>query len=397
MNDSTWKERDTGPDAPDPKNIPWFSLIWKPLRQVLIFLCALLVTAGVCFGIWNSIERTYFAAIDARDGAEITFQVKSGASLTRVANDLEDAGLIRSSSVFKYYADFLGYGQKIQSGDYVLTKAMSLPQIADLLTTGDGNPIVRNITVIPGWTVQDIARYLVGAGQLKTEDEFLSLCRSGTDFRDYYYISDVLSAATSASRIYKLEGYLMPDTYEVYTSAGAAEIIKKLLSQTQAVFTDSMLARAEEIGMTMDQVLTLASIIEKEAKNEDFARVSAVFHNRLDLGMSLGSDATVKYVSGVTRLYLSSRDLDYASPYNTYLYRGLPPGPICSPSAAAITAALYPDASFVQDQYLYFCTKEPGSGALAFARTLEEHNRNVSIYAPLWQAYDREQEEKTAP
>ncbi len=397
MNEPVWTDPEGRAGAPDKNGFPWYSVLWRVLRPLLVGLCALLVTAGLVMGLWNGIERTYFAAVDASDPTEITFQIKSGASLTRVANDLQAAGLIRSSSVFKYYADFLGYGQKIQSGDYVLTRAQSLPEIADKLTTGDGNPIVRNITVIPGWTVRDIASYLVSVGQLDDADPFLALCRTGTDFREYYYVSDVLATATAASRLYKLEGYLMPDTYEVYTSAGAADIIRKLLSQTQAVFTDSMLTRAEEIGMSMDQVLTLASIIEKEARNEDFARVSAVFHNRLDLGMSLGSDATVKYVSGVTRLSLSNEDLGYASPYNTYLYRGLPPGPICSPSAAAITAALYPDEVFLQEQYLYFCTKEPGSGSLAFARTLEEHNRNVAVYSPLWQAYDREQAEKTDP
>ncbi len=386
-----------GGDGLFPRKIPWGRLLWRVLRPVLIALCAVLLTAGLAMGVWNGIERRYFAAMDTADPTEITFQIRSGASLTRVANDLEAAGLIRSSSVFKYYADFLGYGQKIQSGDYVLTRSLTLPEIADRLTTGDGNPIVRTITVIPGWTVRDIASYLVGAGQLDSADPFLALCRSGTDFKEYYYVSDVLSAPTSASRLYKLEGYLMPDTYEVYTSAGPEEIIRKLLSQTEAVFNDSMHQRAEEIGMTMDQVLTLASIIEKEARNDDFARVSAVFHNRLKLGMSLGSDATVKYVSGVTRLSLTDADLSYASPYNTYLYRGLPPGPICAPSPAAIQAALYPDTSFVQGQYLYFCTKEPDSGSLAFARTLEEHNRNVALYAPLWQAYDREQAEKARP
>ncbi len=368
-----------------------FRGLWTVLRPMAIALCVFLLSAGIALSVWNHIERSYFAPVDASDTGEITFQVKSGASLTRVANDLEAAGLINSSSVFKYYADFLGLSQKIQSGDYVLSRSMSLSRIAERLTTGDGNPLVRTITVIPGWTVRDIASFLVGAGQIAGEEEFLSLCRTGTDFSAYYYINDVLSEPDCFSRLYMLEGYLAPDTYEVYTSASASDIIRKLLSQTGAVYTESEHERAGEMGMTMDEVITLASIIEKEAGSADFARVSAVFHNRLERGMSLGSDATVKYASGVKRLTLNDSDLAYGSLYNTYLYKGLPPGPICSPSRAAILAALYPDETFLEEGYLYFCTKEPDSGELAFARTLEEHNANVSIYRPLWQAWDEQQ------
>ncbi len=365
-----------------------FRALWTVFRPVMIALCVFLLSAGIAMSVWNHIERTYFAPADPSDGREITFQVKSGASLTRVANDLEEAGLVHSSSVFKYYADFLGLSQKIQSGDYVLKRSMSLAQIAEQLTCGDGNPLVRSITVIPGWTAADIAEYLKGTGQIADTGEFLDLCRTGKDFSAYYYVSDILSDPAYAGRLYALEGYLAPDTYEIYTSAPASDIIRKLLSQTGAVFTESEHERAEELGMTMDQVMTLASIIEKEAGSADFARVSAVFHNRLNRSMPLGSDATVKYASGVTRLSLSDADLNYHSPFNTYLYAGLPPGPICSPSRAAILAALYPDEEFIAQEYLYFCTKEPDSGELAFARTLEEHSANVSIYAPLWQAWD---------
>ena len=140
--------------------------------------------------------------------------------------------------------------------------------------------------------------------------------------------------------------------------------------------------------MTMDQVITLASMIEKEAKQADFARVSAVFHNRLRSGMTLGSDVTVKYATGTTRMSLTNSDLAVDSPYNTYRRAGLPLGPICNPSAQAIRAALYPDEDFVAQNYLYFCSKDPDTGELYFSRTLEEHEAAVRIYAPLWQAYD---------
>ena len=369
----------------------WYSWLWHFIRPFAIFLCCLVVVAGVTMTAYNWVDRHFFAPMDTTDEEGVLFEVASGSSLTKVANNLEAQGLIHNRTVFKYYADFLGYGQKIQAGQYQVKKSMSLSEIAELLTTGDGNPITRNITIIPGWTIQDIAAYLVNQHALPSADEFLRLCREGTAFSAYYYIADVLSSPHVSQRLYPLEGYLAPDTYEIYTNATAEEIIKKLLSQTEAVFTQEYHDRADEIGLTMDEVLSLASMIEKEAKAGDFARVSAVFHNRLKQNMALGSDVTVKYASGVKKMALSNSDLQFDSLYNTYQHKGLPLGPICSPSGAAIAAALYPDEQFLADQYLYFCSKDPSTGELYFSRTLEEHNQAVSIYAPLWQAYDREQ------
>ncbi len=381
--ESLRKEREYG--------LYWYSWLWHILRPFAMALCVLVVVAGVVMTGWNWVDRHFFAPVAEGDETPVAFTVDSGSSLTKVANNLEAQGLIHNRTVFKYYADFLGYGQKIQAGDYTITKAMALPEIVELLTTGDGKPITRNITVIPGWTIEDIANYLTQQKVVASPDEFLSLCRSGRDFSAYYYIADVLATGNASSRLYVLEGYLAPDTYEIYTDATASDIIKKLLSQTEAVFKTEYHDRADELGMTMDQVITLASMIEKEAKTADFAKVSAVFHNRLDAGMTLGSDVTVKYASGVRRMALTNEDLSINSPYNTYQNKGLPVGPICSPSAAAIQAALYPDEEFVRDQYLYFCSKDPNTGELHFSRTLEEHNLAVSIYAPLWQAYDQEQ------
>lgn len=369
----------------------WYSWLWHILRPVALLLCVMVVVIGIIMAGWNWIDRSFFAPVDAQDQTPVAFTVASGSSLTKVANNLESAGLIHNRTVFKYYADFLGYGQKIQAGDYQVNKAMSMHEIMNLLTTGDGNPITRNITIIPGWTITDMAAYLKNQGVIQTEEEFLSLCRTGQDFSAYYYISDVLKTQNVASRLYVLEGYLAPDTYEIYTDATAQDIIKKLLSQTEAVYQDSYHDRAQELGMTMDQVIALASMIEKEAKTNDFSKVSAIFHNRLKQNMTLGSDVTIKYVSGVKRMSLTNEDLNVDSPYNTYRYKGLPLGPICSPSGAAIEAALYPDEQFIAENFLYFCSKDPNTGELHFSRTLEEHNQAVSIYAPLWQAYDREQ------
>ena len=367
----------------------WYSWLWEVLRPLLIGLTVAVIVVGLLMALWNRVYTDYLGPVDSGDETEVPFEIESGQSLTRVANNLEAAGLIHSKSVFKYYCDFAGMGQKIQIGSYQLKKSMTMEQIADRLTTGDGNPLVRNITLIPGETIEDFAAKLQKSGVLESTAVFLEKCRSGRDFRDYYYIADVLNGGSAARRKYVLEGYLAPNTYEVYTSAGEDEIIRKLLSQTEAVFPEEYHDRAKELGMSMDDVLTLASLIEKEAKEPDFPRVSAVFHNRLRSGMKLESDVTIHYITGVKRMSLTQEDLNQANPYNTYRYQGLPPGPICNPSPAAIRAALYPDEQMIAEKYLFFCAKEPESGELYFSRTLEEHQRAVAVYAPLWQKYDQ--------
>lgn len=366
----------------------WYSGLWSILRPVLVGLGAMVVVIGLLSGGWNSLYNTYLAPADEQNTQQVPFEVESGQSLTRVANNLEAAGLIRNRTVFKYYCDFAGLGQKIQAGNYQLNPAMSMQQIADQLTRGDGNPLVRNITLIPGRTIEEFAAELVEKGVLSDAQELLSLCKTGEKFTDYYYITDAV-AAGAKNRKYALEGYLAPNTYEVYTDATAEDILRKLLSQTERAFPADSQDQAAEMGFTMDQIIILASLIEKEAKNEDFARVSAVFHNRLKQKIKLQSDVTIHYVTGVRKMALTEQDLALDSKYNTYKHTGLPLGPVCNPSAEAISAALNPDATFIAENYLYFCAKNPESGELHFSRTLQEHEQAVAIYAPLWKEYDQ--------
>ena len=368
----------------------WYSGVWYVLRPILVGLTVLVLVIGIGMTVWNKLYGSFLAPVDETDPTEYAFAISSGESLNRVATNLENAGLIRNRSVFKYYCDFAGMSQKIQVGSYSIRKGMTMTEIADLLTTGDGNPLVRNITLIPGETVEEFAAKLVRNGVLEKADTFLAACKDGKAFREYYYIEDVLTSGQPEKRKYVLEGYLSPNTYEVYVTATEEEIIRKLLSQTEAAFPVENQERADELGMTMDQVLTLASLIEKEAKESDFARVSAVFHNRLKQDMKLESDVTIHYITGVRKMSLSERDLTVSSPYNTYQVKGLPLGPICNPSPAAIRAALYPDEGYVNEKYLYFCAKEPESGELYFSKTLDQHRRAVEIYAPYWQKYDED-------
>ena len=367
----------------------WYDWLWRILRPVLVFLASFVIVCGLVYTGYRKIDAMFFAPVDAKDTTVVEFEVAAGSSLSTVARNLEEAGLIHNHSVFKYMGDFMGMGQKIQSGDYELSRAMSATDILSELVSGDGKPLTAKITIIPGWTVEDIADYLVEHKILKNTDEFLSLCKTGEAYSGYYFIEDMLGKEDSDQRLYALEGYLSPNTYEIYTSSSADTIIKRLLSQTEAAYSLSYDERAQELGMTMDEVFTLASMIEKEAKTADFAKVSAVFHNRLKLGMTLGSDVTVKYVSGSEKMVLSGSDLSVQSPYNTYVRKGLPVGPICNPSMDAVVAALYPDEQYLAQKYLYFCSKDPNSGELYFSKTQEEHDAAVAMYRPLWEEYDR--------
>ena len=366
----------------------WYSGLWNILRPILIACATLVVVIGLIYTGWTKIYDGFLSPMEPGSTEEVGFTVENGQSLTKVSNNLEAAGLIHNRSVFKYYCDFAGMGQKIQAGSYKLTRSMTMSEIADQLTTGDGNPIVRNITLIPGWTVEDFAEKLASDGVVADKNAFLELCKTGDAFTDYYYIADVKATTNASKRRYILEGYLAPNTYEVYMTATDEEILRKLLSQTEAVFPADYQTRATELGMTMDEAITLASLIEKEAKAADFTKVSAVFHNRLKQNIKLGSDVTIHYITGVRKMNLTNSDLQIDSPYNTYKYAGLPVGPICNPSAEAITAALYPDETYVAENYLYFCSKDPESGELYFSKTQAEHDQAVAIYAPLWQAYD---------
>ncbi len=386
------KKRDTYRSVRDERQYGpyWYSLLWRVIRPFLVGAAALLVVGGILYSGWTALYDKYLAPADSANHTPTAFSVESGQSLTRVANNLEAAGLIRNRSVFKYYCDFAGMGQKIQAGDYTLTPAMTMREIAEQLTMGDGNPIVRDITLIPGWTIEEFAAYLVEEGAIASADAFLDLCRTGEAFSDYTYVADVRASKNVQQRMYALEGYLSPNTYEIYLTATPEDIIRRLLSQTDRAFPVEYQDRATELGLTMDEVITLASIIEKEAQNADFARTSAVFHNRLNQGMKLQSDVTIHYVTGLRKMALTNNDLALNSPYNTYQVSGLPLGPICNPSEEAIRAALYPDETYIAEKYLYFCAKDPASGELHFSRTLQEHEQAVAIYAPLWKAYDSE-------
>lgn len=396
----------------------WYAWLWKILRPVLVLLCSVTIVAGIMSVAWNKVYDDFLSPMsdDTTDVRE--FVIDSGSSVSTVGKNLYEQGYLRNKGIFKYIIQFRGLTNSIQYGSYQISPSMNVMEIIDVLSSGSATT-ERTITIIPGWTLQDIAQYLKTEGVLKDTQEFLDLCNKPETFIEgSYALQKAREAGGFANRLYALEGYLAPDTYRIFVNASAQSIIAKLLDQMDTVLDrllyadDATQIAYDENGniievtddtpkyetkLTQEQTLVLASIIEREAgKKDDFAKVSAVFHNRLNRNMKLESDATITYVLGVDRFTLSNDEMNTASPYNTYVNNGLPPGPICNPSAAAIEAALYPDLNFMNDGYLYFCSKEPQSGELAFAKTYEEHQRNVETYRPSWVEYDRQRAEQNA-
>lgn len=378
----------------------WYSGLWKLIRPLLIFSIALVICAGIVVSGWNKIYEEFLMPVDPSDSTEVTFRIKNGTSVTKISSNLLDQGFIRNKGIFKILVMFQGVTNKISYGDYLLSRDMTPGEIIKVLTSGT-QITERTITIIPGWTVEDIADYFVKVGALDADGraEFLSLCQNSESFMDVSH--QLQQAGHLDQRTYALEGYLAPDTYRVLVDADASSLIKTLLSQTEIVLDRLYDASAETdeaaftTDLTQDEIIILASMIEKEAaKKEDFGKVSAIFHNRLAQGMLLQSDPTTKYTDGATNMVLTADQINLETPYNTYVIHGLPAGPICNPSPAAIEAALHPNQSFIDEGYLYFCSKDPNSGELYFSKTLAEHEAAVAEYHPLWEAFDEEQRRK---
>lgn len=394
----------------------WYSWLWHSLRPLLIFLCSIIVVAGITSMGWNYVYSHFLMPMEPGSTDTVNFTVEKNATVSGIASDLVEQKILRNKGIFKYMVSFQGLSGSIQYGQYELSPGMTVNQIIEALTTGDGKSKERQITIVPGWTVEDIADYLFERGAIQDKQEFLTLCNDVEQFKnECYALQEAYNNGKLTGRKYALEGYLAPDTYRIYVDASPEDIIKTLLAQTDVVMeraynnnqTDVVYdeegnvveeATAKyETDLNEEEIIILASIIEKEAAlTSDYAKVSAVFYNRLAQGMRLESDATVSYPLEITnRMILTEDELNTDSIYNTYKVDGLPGGPICNPSPAAIEAALYPDVSFMNEGYLYFCAKDMTTQELEFSKTSEEHQAAVAKYRPSWEAFDQQQASAT--
>lgn len=286
--------------------------------------------------------------------------VRPGMSFGQILKLLERNGLIRDSRLLRLQAMLGGGGKNIQAGVYALKASMSPREIYRRLSEGE---IDRRTFAIPeGYSLREIAKTIHRA-KLADEEEILKLSRAPSFLRELNVSAD------------SLEGYLFPDTYRFSAGVEAKKILRFMVRTMRKKFTPALRERAKAMGFSIHQALTLASIIEKETSlSSERPLVAAVFINRLRRRMRLQSDPTVIY--GLPRFNgnITKKDLRYDSPYNTYLYRGLPPGPIASPGLASIKSALNP----AKVNYLYFVATK--NGGHQFSRTYREHRRAVRRY-----------------
>ena len=325
-------------------------------KRLVFFALGFLFLIGVSL----TIGFAYYLVSPARKGGEDqVFFVREGATLKKVGDALERKGIITNKRLFLIWAEFKGYGTQIKAGEYRLNPHMSPLEIMNILRKG--TIITHPVTIPEGFTITQIGELLEEKG-LVDKDKFLSLT-ADPEIAGRYGIPGP-----------GLEGYLYPDTYRFGRGLSPISIIDVMVGRFREV-SAPFRERAEQAGMSMEAVITLASIVEKEtglAKERPV--IASVFLNRLKKGMRLESDPTVIYGIKSFTGNLKKKDLSERTPYNTYVIRGLPPGPIANPGREAIEAVLYP----AETDYLYFVSKNDGSHH--FSKTLSEHNRAVRTY-----------------
>ncbi|MBI2019838.1 endolytic transglycosylase MltG [Candidatus Daviesbacteria bacterium] len=315
------------------------------MKKILIPLIILLLLIISLIGWWNS-----NLAPVSQERAEKTVLIEKGKSLSEIAKILKEEGLIKSELIFSLYTRQQGLGNKLSAGVFKLSPAMSTPEIIKALT---GRPAEAWVTLIEGWRIEEMAEELNSKLQIPN-DKFLEVAK---------------------------EGYMFPDTYLFAPDATAEQIVKKLRNTFDLRFSEELRAKIRAQGLTEEQGVILASIVEREARS-DKARteIASILLKRLQIGMGLNADATLQYILGYQEdekswwtKHLTREDKKIDSPYNTYLYKGLPLSPICNPGLSSLEAVANADPN---TPYLYYYHDSKGNSY--YAKTLEEHNTNVA-------------------
>ncbi|HLZ28507.1 MAG TPA: endolytic transglycosylase MltG [Chloroflexota bacterium] len=357
------------------------------LARLLVVLFALIVVAaGVAVGYRVLGDSTPLlggdlsqltdpmAPVDPQDTTPQVITVKPGATAGEIGANLQQRGLIRSALAFRLAAEQAGVGSSLAAGDYELNRSMSTNAIIQVLASGQ---VKRGLlaTIPEGWRSEQIADRLDATG-FAARDDFLHAVAAPPSVPGV----DLLGPAPPP----RLEGYLFPETYEVpqkVSGPQAAEMMVRMFSQR----VGGVIRSQPESKLTPHQVLTLASIVEREARQPaERPVIASVYLNRLAANLPLQADPTVQYALATRdgpaasayhywKQDLTPADLQIDSPFNTYMIAGLPPGPICNPGEPSIRAVLQP----AKTDYLYFVATTDGSGTHLFARTLSEHNANV--------------------
>jgi UPF0755 protein len=328
-------------------------------KFVLFLLLVIALAAGVGWYFYKGVDRPF----KGYDAAEQFVDIPQGSGSAGIAKRLADAGVVQDVNSFRLALWLSGSARRLQAGEYRFDRPMSARQVADKIARGE--VFVRPITFPEGLTIKQMAALYESKG-LGEAAAFVAAAKNAS----------LVSAIDPDAK--DLEGYLFPDTYALTRRATAEQLVGRMVASFLKALSPETIAIAAGRGLNVRELVTLASIVEKETGNKsERPLVAAVYANRLKIGMGLQCDPTVIYALERAGKYdgnLSREDLQFDSPYNTYRYAGLPPGPIASPGRASLDAAANPP----DEPYLYFVSKNDGSHA--FATTLEEHNRNVHEY-----------------
>ncbi len=352
------------------------------IKLIKIFIIVFIVIPILFLLLWGLLYSFYVnnpANIKSKD---IEFTILQGESVGTISENLYNKGLISSQFWFKVYSWFKKNEAKFQSGKYVLNTNMSIKEITRILVTGQTLDREETIKIIEGWNLMDIADLLNDKDIFSKESwfELVGKMMVNYDF-DYksvkpYDYSDQFSFLKDKPKNFGLEGYLFPDTYRVYKNSTPNMIVVKMLSNFDKKLTQKMRDDIAAQGKTIYEIVTMASIIQKEvAKNDDMAIVSGILYKRIKTGMRLGVDSTVNYASGKSNPSATYDDLKINSLYNTYQHDGLPPGPICNPGLQAIMAAIYP-----KDSPYFFYLNRQDTGETIFSKNFKEHILNKKKY-----------------
>ena len=309
----------------------------------------------------------YFISVNSRGNyVKQDFYIEKGDGVKLISSKLKERGIIKSEEVFIIYSLVSGNAKKFVPGNHVIQNNLNISEISAVLADSKSIVQERTITILEGWSVNEIANYL-DTQEIVKKEEFVSASEISLWNEKYVFLQD--------NKIINLEGFLFPDTYRIFVGTTADKIIEKMLDNFKSKVTSQMVKDIGANNRSLQEIITMASIIEKEAKYfSDKKMVSDVFWKRLTIGMPLQSDATINYFTGKGLTRSRYVDLEIDSPYNTYKYKGLPPGPICNPGIESITSAIYPQSN----EYLYFITDS--SGKAVFGKTFEEHKSNIAKY-----------------
>ncbi len=345
----------------------------RKIRKSVFFIIFVIISI-VLLVVWVGYHAVYKTV--ATNEQSVTFQVSNGESIYALGAQLQNTKIINSAWLFRQVIFFSGTDTRVHSGTFKVNAPVTIARIVYALEQ-TGEPVEKTITILPGWNLSDIANYFLSQ-KIGTTSSFFALVgqRAVDPTTSSLSFSPVLRILKNKPVHISYEGYLRPDTYRIYAHASLESVLKKLIESRNTEFTNQMYADMKIKHLTVNDILTMASIVEKETKTpDDMSKVADIFWRRLNAGMPFQSDATVLYSIGKNgNISISDADLATQNVWNTYVYTGLPPGPIDNPSDVAIHAALYPK----QNNYWYFISDK--KEIMHYSTTLLQHNRNVQEY-----------------